>query len=346
MSVIHAFNGLQQYELLERSGILNLDDKKYQDEIKTITKTFLSATAGYDIDNMSEVNIDWFGYPYDGMYYLLQFKNMCNINNIQLLIKPTNNPNDIMNVLLANDAAVNHGYFKIQNNRIDICTIVLVYHTKYIHNIDYKSLIQHELKHAYDILMEYHGSNEQMNKDIITKEFFFDTKITDIVDPNIFGDNEYSIPLWKLKKINQQYKEKYYNDYRVTFALLSDMLYYMNKSEVSARLIQFKCSEDYEESIYLYDEYNTLCDNIINYASDRVKNFINDIIHSADYENIYHIKFNGGAIANTNKLFKFYKKRIKHFIMHCRNLLKESHSFSYYFIPNGAPRWIRDLEIK
>lgn len=71
MSVIHAFNGLQRYELLERSGILNLDDKKYQDEIKTITKTFLSATAGYDIDNMTEINIDWFGYPYDGTYYLL-----------------------------------------------------------------------------------------------------------------------------------------------------------------------------------------------------------------------------------------------------------------------------------
>lgn len=46
-----------------------------------------------------------------------------------------------MNVLLANDAAVNHGYFKIQNNSIDICTILLVYNTKYIRNIDYKSLI-------------------------------------------------------------------------------------------------------------------------------------------------------------------------------------------------------------
>lgn len=38
-----------------------------------------------------------------------------------------------------------------------------------------------------------------MNRDIIAKEKFFDSKIADIVDSNIFGNNEYSIPLWKLK---------------------------------------------------------------------------------------------------------------------------------------------------
>lgn len=342
MAVISVFDSIQKYPLLEKFGILNLDDKKYQDDIKDITRTFLDVVQNR-INDYSNVYINWFGYPYDGIYKLIKFNNKCNINNVQLLIKHIPPGGNEINALLSNQAAVDNGYFNIENNKIDTCTILLIYNKQYIYSTNYKSIIEHELKHAFDILTEYKGVTELMNKDIITKETMFDAEIQKMIDTKQLSNNQYTISLTELKKINNNYVQKYSNDYKIMFPIMSDMLYYMNKSEVSARLVQLKVDNDIKNTTELYLEYYKLCDNIINYATNHVKSFINEIMEIAEYDKIYNIQFNKGPVSNVNKLFKFYKKRIKHFLKHCEQLLNESHDISYYFVNTGIPKWVREL---
>ena len=97
MSVINSFNYIQKYPLLEKFGIYNLDDEQYQNDIKLITKTFLQVVNN-QIKDIPEINIGWFGYPYDGIYKVIEFNNLCNIKAIKLLIKDINPSIDTLNV--------------------------------------------------------------------------------------------------------------------------------------------------------------------------------------------------------------------------------------------------------
>ena len=182
MSVINSFNYIQKYPLLEKFGIYNLDDEQYQNDIKLITKTFLQVVNN-QIKDISEINIDWFGYPYDGIYKVIEFNNLCNIKTIKLLIKDINPHIDTLNVALTNYDAKQHNLFEYteyeetdkfnrihKKYKIDTFTIVLVYHKPYIYSQNYRSIIEHELKHVFDLQNIYHVTSELMNKDIITAE--------------------------------------------------------------------------------------------------------------------------------------------------------------------------------
>ena len=359
MSVINSFNYIQKYPLLEKFGIYNLDDEQYQNDIKLITKTFLYVVNN-QIKDISEINIDWFGYPYDGIYKVIEFNNLCNIKTIKLLIKDINPAIDTLNVALTNYDAKKHNLFEYteyeetdkfnrihKKYKIDTFTIVLAYHKSYIYSQNYRSIIEHELKHAFDLQNIYHVTSELMNKDIIAAESILYNYIENAIENSQLNDSDFNIKYTKLIDINKNYKTEYYNDPYIIFPLLSDMLYYMNKSEISARLVQFKYQDDIAETSGLYKEYDKLCENIMKYSSDIVKKLINAIILQCDYSNIYNIKFKDSSnayIANTNKLFKFYKKRITYFLKTCDKLLTiiKPTKISNY-LPFRIPQWVKEL---
>lgn len=320
MSSIYAFKNFQTYELLEKFGIINLEDPKYQKDIQDITKTIVQNIKS---NNHIYTTLPYFNYPLDSNYIQIFVNNKCNIDKIQILIKNMDsiNANICDCFILSNQQNIKDGYFKYNEklNKIEFCTIVLqISFTYWYNNID--RLIEHELKHLYDLLQEYKGKTELMNKDIS----FSDT----IKDYYQLPDMSFTIP--DLKKINDNYKTDFADNKNIIIPLMSDMLYYMNKSEISARLLQIKYKEHIEETINLYKEYNRICDNIITYASDNIKKHINtDFIIDSDYSSIYGLNFNlsnNAYISNVKKLFEFYKKRIKHFIIQAHKLLSITES--------------------
>lgn len=75
----------------------------------------------------------------------------------------------------------------------------------------------------------------------------------------------------------------------------------------------------------LYKEYIDICDNVIKYTSDNVKQYINEeFIVGVEYDKIYNKSFKMNLDAyryNVKLLFSIYLKRCKHFIKQCDKLI-------------------------
>ena len=284
--------------LLEKNGIINYDNSTYQKDLNYIDTEIREVINGQS-GNFQNYIIDDPDLPeiFQGDYQLLEFKNMCNIENLRILLSNidfSDKPEDTM--LLTTDLFKQKNWY-IQNGcKTKVLTIIIFYSESNIDNISFKGIIEHELKHLFDQNTEYKNQAELMNKDIIVAENISNT----------------------LLNINQ-YSEQYH-----ILDIMCQFLYLMNKSEVSARLTQVKNS-DLLNSKYTYEQLKRLCMQIINSSTINQQKIINDIIISYDLSDVYHISFKNLDTAyksNVNKLFKFYLKRIEHFLNQCKKILK------------------------
>lgn len=316
--------------LYERFGIINYDDNDYQNDIKTIGVEIVKfiRTGCSQYYKGTYTLPPELGDTFSGDYEEFIFSNFCNIDTLRVYICDLDpiNVQMILNgfqpyeedcILLSNEYAKENRFY-IQNGcKTKVLSICVNYTKRNISIDNISGLIEHELKHLFDQNKEYKDKAEQMNKDVITSnDIMYDNQ-------EIFND----------VKIQRSYKnfitfyndKKYYNDTSIVPLLLVDLLYYMNKSEVSTRLIQQKYNKLFPNSPKrLYVKYQDICNNIINYASDDVKKCINEYILTYNFSNIYNIKFSNNHssyISNTNKLFKFYIKRLNHFIKNCDKML-------------------------
>lgn len=312
MATLKIFRGIQTYPLLEKYGIINLEEPKYLNDIKNITKEIVNVIKnGNKKYKVTQLKYYEKSDPLRYKYIDIPFYNKCNIKELHILLKDYS---EFEAVVLFNKKNIDDNYFIYKNGKVEKCTL-LVY-VPFIRWADQRidHIIEHELKHLYDLITEYHGNSELMNKDIIYSE----------TDQELLY-NSNSLTLEDLISYNNLYKKYYYNSITNILPIMSDMLYYMNKSEISARLLQVKYKENIQNIKRLYQEYYKFCNNILVYASDNVKKYINNkFIINANYSSIYNISFknsNDAYQSNVKKLMNFYIKRISHFLKQCDKLL-------------------------
>lgn len=305
--------------LFERFGIINYDDKDYQKDIevigKEITNFILTGCSQYY--RGTQTLPDKFGDAFAGDYEYFIFQNFCNIDRLQIYIFNLDHINLQMihrgmqpyeddSILLSNEYA-KENHFYVQNGcKTKVATICINYSSCNITEDNFNGIVEHELKHLFDQNTEYKNEAQLMNKDVMTSEKI----LQDIPDDVKQAYNNFSV---------------FYNDIKyytpgIIPLLLGDLLYYMNKSEISARLVQQKYNKVYFAK-KLYKKFVDICNNIITKSSDTFKKKLNQYIIDYNFDDIYGIKFNNNYISNTNKLCKFYLKRLDHFIKNCDKIL-------------------------
>lgn len=318
--------------LFERYGIVKYDDKQYQNDLKEIEYDLLTVIIGKS-DRYTEVDFDLPDYGSLGTFKLIKFENKCNISELLILLQQDYR-NNLDCILLSNDAAKKNKFYVKNGQQILRATILITYKNyRDFENNRLAGLIEHELKHLFDQNKKYNDDSFKMNKDVVLldSEFydFINTEAIKTFHTNIEDSIASTV---KLSKINDVYLSVYYDNCTLILPFIADMLYYLNESEISARLTQIKWKDDMSKTRDLYQQFYKLCENIIKYADYNVKEYLNNIINKFNFSEIYNIKFGNDINKNVQKLLNLYMKRIHHFIKQCDKLIYDNKLLEDAFI--------------
>lgn len=192
-------------------------------------------------------------------------------------------------------------------------------------------VIAHEMKHGYDMIKDKFIANIS-NRDII----YFNTIANSIPETYITKYWEYNNPEQKdfLESLNAD----------EIFSLFCDMIYYLNLSEIQARLTNFSTEINYlnkfghssdfgNDTIKLYNGLLNILEGLKKYASEKTKEEFAlkyakhfEIVYSEDTENAnkktkkfsVHGKYEGESF---HKIVNFYIYRINHyFFRHAKEI--------------------------
>ena len=243
--------------LFERNGIINYDDSKYQHDLLYIENTLLKIISGKEKHTDTHLMIDFPEYgKYKGIYELYTFDNVCNIEQLYILLQKVPIGNEVATILISNKDKEHKLYIQDGCKTLR-ATIIIKYSLSWFESYRLSGLIEHELKHLFDLNKEYKSDCNKMNKDALIIESFYE-----------FINKERKYNGWLYSKfdktiahpdilidINKQYKAKYYINCTLVLPFIADMLYYLNKSEISARLTQVKWKDDMTQIIDLYTQF-------------------------------------------------------------------------------------------
>ena len=322
--------------LLERSGIIHYDNEQYQKDLQYIEYELLSVIVGKS-DNYDIIDFKIPGLSlYHGRYKLIQFHDKCNIIELHVLLQETNKGSESATILIGEDDIQNGLYIQDGCKSI-LVTIIVKYTRDWLETYRLGGIIEHELKHLFDQNKKFKNSLSHMNKDIILRNKEFIPYIHNQADKFNKKIDISIADIFLLQDINTSYKLKYKKDIWIIYPFFADMLYYLNESEISARLVQIKWADEIEDTRNLYSQFYNLCNNILNYAESNVKRFMCILMVKFNFDKLYNIKIKkseNDIDKNVETILQFFMKRINHFIKQCDKIiysktLKES---SHYYM--------------
>lgn len=282
MAVFPYFNKKQYRKhdyLFEKFGIINFDDSLYQNDIKYITDeiySFITTGKSHIKVHKETLNDDYLGDQYNGDYNVMRFTKVCNINSILFYLQNIDELNDYIIkhnlqaqfiedvVVMTNDYGKKKGWY-VQNGCKTLgITIFILYSKRTITKLKLSGIIEHELKHVFDQNTIYKNNLQLMNKDVIVAAQIENY----ITNSNILAYNNI---------INNLNNIQLYSNTNIIYPLFCNLLYYMNKSEISARLAQHKYNQ-VNDAKNLYMQYEQILNNILEYSSQSFIKFINSNI--------------------------------------------------------------------